>query len=90
MTDTDADAPDAPESLPNYLADGLPKQDHTAVKPSPTTSSPTTPSLPMAAARHQTPSSGRAYERPPLSEPVWLAQNASCYAHSCHLTVPHR
>jgi hypothetical protein len=27
MTDTDADAPDAPESLPNYLADGLPKQD---------------------------------------------------------------
>jgi hypothetical protein len=30
MTDTDAnapDVPDAPESLPNYIADGLPKQD---------------------------------------------------------------
>ncbi len=26
-TDTDTDAPETPESLPNYLADGLPKQD---------------------------------------------------------------
>jgi len=32
MTDTDADAPDAPESLPNYLADGLPKQDDDSLR----------------------------------------------------------
>jgi len=29
---TDTDAPDAPESLPNYLADGLPKQDDDSLR----------------------------------------------------------
>lgn len=30
--DTDTAAPDAPESLPNYLADGLPKQDDATLR----------------------------------------------------------